>query len=119
MSFAAFGAHDGVGLYPFNPDSLINMFRRLNDTRFDQQVQSQELLVKDVLAEVLGTYGDDLKKWPFPVPNSFLNQMQGASATARCPVTELRQQNSEQADRQLAILELWGKGNVQPTSGLG
>ena len=108
---SAFGAHDGVGLYPFNHDSLINMFRR-QDPRFDQRFNPR-VLVKNVLAEVLGTYGDDLRNGRFP-SQLFLNQMQGPQLP---PVVrdQLRQQNSEQADRQLAILELWGKGNVQPT----
>ena len=73
---------------------------------------TRECLVKDVLAEVLGTYGDDLRNGRFP-SQLLLNQMQGPHLT---PMVRdgLRQQNSEQADRQLAILELWGKGNAQP-----
>ena len=99
-----------MGLYPFNKDSLINMLKR-QDTRFDQRFNPR-VLVKDVLAEVLGTYGDDLRNGRFP-SQLLLNQMQGPHLT---PMVRdgLRQQNSEQADRQLAILELWGKGNALP-----
>ena len=107
---AAFGAHDGVGLYPFNSNSLVNMLRRQDDQlyrRFNPRV-----LVKDVMAEVLGTYGEDLRDGRFP-PQLLLNQMGGAQLP---PVQRdrLRQQNPQQADRQLAILELWGSGTSQP-----
>ena len=107
---SAFGAHDGVGLYPFNKDSLINMLRR-QDNRFDQRFNPR-VLVKDVLAEVLGTYGDDLTSGRFP-SQFLLNQMQGPHLPPMVR-DQLRQQNPEQADRQLAILELWGKSNTQP-----
>ena len=107
---AAFGAHDGVGLYPFNGDSLVNMLRRLNDN-YDRKFNPR-LLVKDVMAEVLGTYGEDLKEGRFP-PKQLLDQMRGAQLP---PVVQdrLRQQHPQQADRQLAILELWGNGGSQP-----
>lgn len=106
---AAFGSHDGVGLYPFNSNSLMNMLRRQDDQlhrRFNPRV-----LVKDVMAEVLGTYGEDLRDGRFP-PQLLLNQMGGAQLR---PVVQdqLRRQNPQQADRQLAILELWGNGGSQ------
>ena len=107
---SAFGAQDGVGLYPFDKDALITMLSR-QDSSFDQKFNPR-VLVKDVLAEVLGTYGDDLRMGRFP-SQLLLNQMQGAKLP---PLVRdrLRQQNSEQADRQLAILELWGRGLTQP-----
>ena len=107
---AAFGAYDGVGLYPFNSNSLLNMLRRLDDNhdrRFNPRV-----LVKDIMAEVLGTYGEDLKDGRFP-PQLLLNQMRGAQLPPAVR-DRLRQQNPQQADRQLAILELWGNDTSQP-----
>ena len=107
---AAFGAYGGVGLYPFNSNSLLNMLRRLDDNhdrRFNPRV-----LVKDVMAEVLGTYGEDLKEGRFP-PQLLLNQMRGAQLPPAVR-DRLRQQNPQQADRQLAILELWGNDTSQP-----
>ena len=99
-----------MGLYPFNSDSLVNMLRRLNDSH-DRKFNPR-LLVKDVMAEVLGTYGEDLKEGRFP-PKQLLDQMRGAQLP---PVVQdrLRQQHPQQADRQLAILELWGNGGSQP-----
>ena len=107
---SAFGARDGIGLYPFNKDALINMLRR-QDPGFDQKFNPR-VLVKEILAEVLGTYGEDLGMGRFP-SQLLLNQMQGAKLP---PLVrdQLRQQNSEQADRQLTILELWGRGLTQP-----
>ena len=107
---SAFGEVEGVGLYPFNSHSLINMLQRL-DGRLEQRFNPR-ILVKDVLAEVLGNYGDDLKEGRFP-SLLLLNQMQGRKLS---PIVQdqLQQQNSAQADRQLAILELWGDGGTQP-----
>ena len=103
-----------MGLYPFNGDSLVNMLRRLNDNH-DRKFNPR-LLVKDVMAEILGTYGEDLKEGRFP-PKQLLDQMRGAQLP---PVVQdrLRQEHPQQADRQLAILELWGNGGSQ-TSGPG
>ena len=108
---AAFGSVDGVGLYPFNDNSLINMLQRL-DGRFDQRFNPR-ILVKDVLAQVLGSYGEDLRDGEFP-SLLLLDQMQGRKLP---PIVQdqLQQQNPAQADRQLAILELWGDGGSQPT----
>ena len=107
---AAFGALDGVGLYPFNGNSLVNMLKRQNehyDLRFNPRV-----LVKNVMAEILGTYSEDLKNGTFP-SQLLLSQMRGAQLRPAVQ-DRLRQQNPQQADKQLAILELWGNGGSQP-----
>ncbi len=86
------------------------MLRRQDD-QFDRRFNPR-VLVKDVMAEVLGNFGEDLKDGRFP-PNLLLNQMRGAHLP---PVVQdrLRQRNPQEADRQLAILELWGDGGSQP-----
>ena len=108
---SAFGAHDGVGLYPFNRDSLINMLRR-QDPDFGQRFNPR-VLVKDVMAEVLATHGEDLRGGRFP-SQLLLGQMQGPQLP---PIVRdrLRQLDAGHAGRQLSILELWGKGTAQPT----
>ena len=104
---SAFGVVGGVGLYPFNESSLLNMLRRL-DSRVDERFNPR-VLVKDVLAEVLSTYGRDLENGRFP-SGQLLSQMGGPQLP---PVVgnELQRQNPEQSNRQLAVLELWGNGN--------
>lgn len=104
----AFGAVDSIGLYPFNKYALINMLRRL-DSRLDERFNPR-VLVKDVLAEVLGTYGRDLANDQFP-SGQLLSQMGGPKLP---PVVSdaLRRQNPEQAERQLVVLELWGSGTT-------
>jgi len=104
----AFGATDGIGLYPFNKNALINMLKRL-DSRFDERFNPRKL-IKDVLAEVLGTYGRDLVSDQFP-SRQLLNQMTGPQLPPA--VSEaLRRQKPEQAERQLVVLELWGTSNT-------
>ena len=105
-----FGSINGVGLYPFNELSLPNMLRRVDsnlDERFNPRV-----LVKDVLAEVLGTYGRDIQNSNFP-PERLLRQMGGPKLSALA-TDEIRRQNPEDADRQLVALELWGNGTSAP-----
>jgi len=104
----AFGAVDGVGLYPFNRNALLNMLRRL-DFRLDERFNPR-VLIKDVLAEVLGTYGKDLANDQFP-SRQLLGQMAGPKLPPAVS-DALRRQNPEQAEKQLVVLELWGSGTT-------
>ena len=106
-----FGDIDGVGLYPFNENSLPNMLRRI-DSRIDERFNPR-VLVKDVLAEVLGTYGRDLKENRFP-PVRLLSQM-GGTALRPIVTDDLRRQEPENAERRIAVLELWGNGGSTAT----
>ena len=107
----AFGSEQSIGLYPLTSAAIINMLRRL-DMRLDERFNPR-LLVKDVLAEVLGTHGRDLAKGQFP-SGQLLSQMGGAKLPPLV-VDELRRQDQDQAQRQLAILELWGDGGLAVT----
>ena len=108
---SGFGMVDEVGLYPFNRASLLNMLRRL-DSRLDERFNPR-VLVKDVLAEVLSTYGRVLESGSFP-PRQLLDQMGGPKLP---PIVGdgLLRQNPVEADRQLAVLELWGNGGDTAT----
>ena len=100
----AFGFVGSVGLYPFNRDSLLNMLRRF-DSRVDERF-TPRVLVKEVLAEVMGTYGRDLENERFPSP-LLLSQM-GGSRLPPVIADGLRREDPDRAERQLAVLELWG-----------
>ena len=105
-----FGEEGGVGLYPFNRDAVPNMLRRL-DHRLDERFNPR-VLVKDVLAEVLGTHGPELAAGRFP-PRRLLSQM-GAPLLHPADIQELDRQNLTQSDRQLTVLELWGTNGDLP-----
>ena len=106
-----FGDIDGVGLYPFTENSVPNMLRRL-DSRVDERFNPR-ILVKEVLAEVLGTYGGDLKNDRFP-PIRLLNQM-GGGKLPPIVADALQRHDPENAERQRAVLELWGNGSATLT----
>ena len=108
---SGFGMVGEVGLYPFNRASLLNMLRRL-DSRIDERFNPR-VLVKDVLAEVLSTYGRVLESGSFP-PRQLLDKMGGPKLP---PIVGdgLLRQNPVEADRQLAVLELWGNGGDTAT----
>ena len=106
-----FGDIDGVGLYPFNEDSLPNMLRRIDPRIYERF--NPRVLVKDVLAEVLGTYGRDLEENRFP-PARLLSQM-GGTALRPIVTDDVRRQDLESAERRIAVLELWGNGGSTAT----
>lgn len=107
---SAFDVIDGVGLYPFNRASLLNSLRRL-DSRLDERFNPR-VLIKDVLAEVLGTYGRDLENGQFP-SKQLLDHMGGPKLPPIVGV-ELQKENPIDASRQLTVLELWGDGSEIP-----
>ena len=105
-----FGEVHGVGLYPFNRDAVPNMLRRL-DHRVDERLNPR-VLVKNVLAEVLGTHGPEFAAGRFP-PRRLLSDM-GAPLLHPADIQELDQQNPAQSDRLLTLLELWGTNGDRP-----
>lgn len=100
----AFGSEQGIGLYPLNRQAILNMLRRV-DPQFDRRFNPR-LLVKEVLAEIFGTYGRDLLQGQFP-SGSILDQM-GGQKLPPVVITEIRQQDTENAARQIALTEMWG-----------
>jgi hypothetical protein len=100
----AFGQQDGVGLYPFNRAAVLTMTSRV-DSRFAERFNPR-LLIRGVLAEVLGSRWYEFDLGMFPT-ESFLEAMRGSTLPS-IQMEHLQQASPEFADRQAAVLELWG-----------
>lgn len=51
--FAAFGAEDGIGLFPFNRNAITNMFEALEDPKGSQSLHTPRGMIQGVLSPVL------------------------------------------------------------------
>lgn len=63
--FAAFGASDGIGLFPFNRNAITNMFEKLEDPKGTQSLHTPRGMIQGVLAPVL-LYPSRLDAGEFP-----------------------------------------------------
>ena len=101
----AFGAQDGMGLYPFNADALGTMYART-----DAQGFSPRLLITGVLRPTLEKYGDDLAHGSFPPP-ALLNGLGGSriSAADRDAITS---RDPVHAPRREVLQEFWAGGRL-------
>ena len=53
VCFAAFGAEEGIGLFPFNRNAITNMFEALEDPKGSQSLQTPRGMIQGVLSPVL------------------------------------------------------------------
>ncbi|TCP53875.1 hypothetical protein EV586_105221 [Tumebacillus sp. BK434] len=102
----AFGAVNGIGLYPFNQVAIRTMYERLpdsNKSRFNPR-----LMIKDVLKQTLKNYGQHIEQGNFPPP-ALLTTMGGRERKRLVPrvINELVRQDRTHADRREVMLELW------------
>ncbi|MCQ1852473.1 hypothetical protein [Neorhizobium galegae] len=65
VCFAAFGAFDGIGLFPFNRNAITNMFEALEDPKGTQSLHTPRGMIQGVLAPVL-LYPSRLDAGEFP-----------------------------------------------------
>jgi hypothetical protein len=100
----AFGAEQGIGLYPLNRQAITNMLKRI-DPNFDRRF-TPRVLVKDVLTEIFSPYARELTSDQFP-SSTLLDQM-GGPKLAPLKIEELRQKVSSRPDSHIALAELWG-----------
>lgn len=63
--FAAFGASEGIGLFPFNRNAITNMFDKLEDPKGTQSLHTPRGMIQGVLAPVL-LYPSRLDAGQFP-----------------------------------------------------
>ena len=95
----AFGAHDGIGLYPFNETALRGMYARTEAEEFNPRH-----LIKDVLSNILRQYTDDLRRGRFP--SKTLHEEQGKDPVVMDLLNDLREPE-EQARQRLALIDIW------------
>jgi hypothetical protein len=103
----AFGASEGVGLYPFSGTAIERMSSRASPEGFNPR-----LLLKDVLKHVLHSYPDDLREGRFP-SQALLEHFKGPQLSA--PVRDALSRadsNPQTRTRRLAILDLWSDGRA-------
>lgn len=106
----SFGAHDGIGLYPFSETSLWNIAERV-DARLGQEFNPR-ILQKDVLARVLADHGQALVEGSFP-PAELVDELGGGRRLSVLDQGAIRRQVPAVADRLIAAIELYdGTGKV-------
>lgn len=107
---ASFGAHDGIGLYPFSEIALWIMAERA-DPRLGQEFNPR-ILQKDVLARVLADHGAAIADGNFPPPE-LLDELGGGRQLSVLDQSAIRRQVPLAADRLITAIELYdGAGKV-------
>ena len=106
----SFGAHDGIGLYPFTETSLWNMAERA-DARLGQEFNPR-ILQKDVLARVLADHGQAVARGSFP-PAELVDELGGGRRLSVLDQSAIRRQAPAAADKLITAIELYdGTGKV-------
>lgn len=108
----SFGAHDGIGLYPFTETGLWNMAERA-DPRLGQEFNPR-ILQKDVLARVLADHGPAVAEGAFP-PAELLDELGGGRRLSVLDQSAIRRQAPAAADRLLTAIELYD-GSGKPVN---
>lgn len=106
----SFGAHEGVGLYPFTEIALWNMAER-TDPRLGQEFNPR-ILQKDVLARVLADHGLTVSEGAFP-PAELLDELGGGKRLSVLDQSAIRRQVPAAGDRLITAIELYdGSGKT-------
>lgn len=104
---SAFGAKDGMGLYPFNTDAIRVMYKRSTSEYFNPRI-----LIGKVMLHVLDNYGSNIKEGTFP-PVGLLEHF-GPRTQNRLEAlqeNQLRSRDSLHAERRRTLIELWSGSN--------
>jgi hypothetical protein len=97
---AAFGARDGMGLYPFTPTSVANLAARVSPKGFNPRTQ-----LKEAYKPVLENYATSLRDGRFPPPE--LLQRLGQSRLSALVEAELQQRDPTNRRRRAVLLDVW------------
>ena len=98
--FEAFGDIDGTGLYPFNPNAVLNILERVDPS--SSTTFNPRTLIRDVLRPWLGDRVIEFDRGSFP-SQGFLESL-GGSTLGSADRTRL----PDLTTGQLAVLEFWG-----------
>lgn len=100
----AFGSYNEMGLYPFTPKAISQMYARTAGQKF-----SPRSLINRVLKHTLETYGEDLRRGNFP-PAELLYSI-GRSEMSASLTKEIEDSDPLHAGRRKVLIELWTKGD--------
>lgn len=98
-----FGEVDGIGLYPFTAQAILNMIGR-RDPDYTRRFNPRVLLT-GVLRPTLGDYADEIRARQFP-SRSYLEQM-GGTRFPPVVLEQLENAGADQYERRLALASLW------------
>lgn len=99
----AFGASQGMGLYPFTGVAIPKMMARSSPEGFNPR-----LLLKDVLKHVLSAYADDLRAGTFPPP-ALAEHFKGLKLPGVVR-DDLARSDAATRSRRSVLLDLWTDG---------
>jgi len=99
-----FGHVDGMGLYPFNSQALVQMLNRINPGEFNPRI-----LIRDVLKYTLENSIDDIKNGTFPsvtLGKHFGNMRLGTKVKL-----DIQAKDPQNSKRREVFLDLWDDSN--------
>jgi hypothetical protein len=111
--FAAFGASDGIGLFPFNRNAITNMFEKLEDPKGTQSLHTPRGMIQGVLSPVL-LYPSRFEAGEFPPAEIEFSEwmpkrsMQPNGFLAR--IIETVEPDIERREQLRRLMMLWGDG---------
>lgn len=101
---AGFGAVNGIGLYPFTPNALVQMFSRVNPSDFNPRI-----LIKDVVKYTLENSVEDIQNGKFP--SITLRQHFGKMRLSAKVQLDIKAKDPQNFDRREILLDLWTNSN--------
>lgn len=101
---AGFGDVEGMGLYPFNPQALKQMLRRVNPDDFNPRI-----LIKDVLKYTLENSITDIQQGRFP--SVTLREHFGKKRLSTVVQDQISAKDPSNATRREVLLDLWTDSN--------
>lgn len=106
LCHSSFGHVNGIGLYPFTKQAILNMARHKGVM---EEGFNPRRLIKDVLAEVLDGHRAEFANGTFPSDLLRQKMVEQGRGLAPAQVNQLRRRDPSHYQRQRVVLELWGE----------